>query len=262
MKIATSGKGGVGKTTLASLLAMAYAEEGYTVIAIDANPDANLALALGIPPEEADQITPIMELQDLIYERTGAQPGTIGGDFRLNPKVSDIPDRFSIQRNGIKLLVMGTIKGPLAGCVCPESAMLKALLMHLVLRRNEVVILDMDAGVEHLGRGTAQGVDAFLVVVEPGQRSLQTARAVNKLTQGLNIHHCYAVGFKTRKEFERQFIRDNLPGFNILGFVDYNEDIIKADATGMNVYKAVPQAVQSVKVIKQELERVLQSLRH
>ncbi|MFP3975081.1 MAG: AAA family ATPase [Dehalococcoidia bacterium] len=257
MKIATSGKGGVGKTTLASLMAMAYADAGYNVIAIDANPDANLALALGISPEEADSITPIIELQDLIYERTGAQPGTIGGSFKLNPEVSDIPDRFSIQRNGIKLLVMGTVKGPLAGCVCPESAVLKALLMHLVLRRDEVVILDMDAGVEHLGRGTAQGVDAFLIVVEPGQRSLQTARSVKKLAEGLNIHHCYAVGCKTRNESERQFIKDNLPGFPILGFLDYNEDIIKADAEGLNVYERVPQAVTSIQEIKQEMERLL-----
>jgi len=257
MKIAISGKGGVGKTTLASLLAMAYAEAGYSVIAIDANPDANLAMGLGIPPEVSERITPIVELQDLIYERTGAKPGTVGGMFKLNPRVDDIPDRFSIERNGIKLLVMGTIKGPLAGCVCPESAVLKALLMHLVLRRDEVVILDMDAGVEHLGRGTAQGVDAFIIVVEPGQRSLQTARTVYKLAQGLGIARCYVVGFKTKNEAERQFIKENLPGLPILGFVDYNADIAQADIQGINVFESVPQAAADAKRIKDELKKLL-----
>ena len=257
MKIAISGKGGVGKTTLASLLAMAYAEAGYNVIAIDANPDANLAMAMGIPLEVSEQITPIIELQDLVYERTGAKPGTIGGIFKINPKVDDIPDRFSIERNGVRLLVMGTIKGPLAGCVCPESAVLKALLMHLILRRNEVVILDMDAGVEHLGRGTAQGVDAFVIVVEPGQRSLQTARKIYKLAQGLGINQCYVVGFKTREDAERQFIKENLPDLPMLGFIDYNADIAQADIQGINVFESVPQAAADVKKIKDELEKLV-----
>lgn len=256
MKIAISGKGGVGKTTLASLLAMAYAEAGYNVIAIDANPDANLAMALGIPLEVSERITPIIELQDLIYERTGAKPGTIGGVFKLNPRVDDIPDRFSIERNGIKLLVMGTIKGPLAGCVCPESAMLKALLTHLILRSDEVVILDMDAGVEHLGRGTAQDVDAFVIVVEPGQRSLQTARTVHKLTKGLGITRCYVVGFKTKNDAERQFIKKNLPGLPILGFIDYNADIAQTDIQGINAFESVPQAAADVRKIKDELEKL------
>jgi len=134
---------------------------------------------------------------------------------------------------------------------------LKALLMHLILRRDEVVILDMDAGVEHLGRGTAQGVDAFVIVVEPGQRSLQTARAVKRLSQGLGITRCYGVGFKTKSEAERQFIRDNLPELPILGFIDYDEGIVQADAQGLNVYEAVPQVAQSVKGVSDELEKLL-----
>jgi len=255
MKIAISGKGGVGKTTLAALLAMAYVESGYRVIVADADPDGNMASALGIPPELAENITPIVEMGDLIYERTGAQPGTIGSFFRLNPKVDDIPDRFSVEWEGIRLLVMGTIKGPLAGCVCPESAMLKALFTHLILGRDEVLILDMDAGVEHLGRGTAQGVDAFIIVVEPGQRSLQTARTVKRYASGLGVNHCFIVASKTDNESAHRFIKERLPDYEILGFMDFDPDLLHADAQGSNVYHSAPKSAKEVREIKDKLEQ-------
>jgi len=187
MKLAITGKGGVGKSTMASLLAWIYATEGNNVIAIDADPDGNLAAALGISIDEARNITPIAQLKELIQERTGVQAGSMGSFFKLNPKVDDIPERFSIQKDGIKLLVMGTVKSGGSGCLCPESALLKSLLSHLVLSRSDVVIMDMDAGVENLGRGTARAVDAFIIVVEPGQRSFQTARAVRDLGKDLGI---------------------------------------------------------------------------
>jgi len=244
----------VGKTTLAALLAMAYVESGYRVIVADADPDGNMASALGVPPEQAESIVPIVEMGDLIYERTGAQPGTIGSFFRLNPKVDDIPDRLSVKWEGIKLLVMGTIKGPLAGCVCPEAAMLKALFTHLIIGRNEVLILDMDAGVEHLGRGTAQGVDAFIIVVEPGQRSLQTARAVRKYASGLGVKHCFVVASKTNGESTHKFIEENLPDYEILGFMDTDPDLLRADAQGLNVYRAAPRSAEEVREIKNKLE--------
>ena len=254
MKIAISGKGGVGKTTLAALLAMAYAESGYNVIAADADPDGNLASALGVAPEVAERIIPIVEMRDLIYERTGAEPGTVGEFYQLNPKVDDIPDRFSINWEGIKLLVMGTIKGPLAGCVCPESTMLKAMLSHLVIARDEVVILDMDAGIEHLGRGTAQGVDAFIIVVEPGQRSFQTARTVRKFASGLGVSHCFIVSSKTNNESARQFIKENLSDFEILGFLDFDSDLLWADVHGFNVYHSAPKSAEETRKIKHKLE--------
>src|SRR4030042_538468 len=197
MKLAIAGKGGVGKTTLASLLAGVYSAEGKVVIASDADPDANLAMALGIPREEAQRITPIAELKDLIEERTGARPGGMGGFFKLNPKVDDIPERFSARKDNIRLLVMGSVKAGGGGCVCPESVLLKGLLSHLLLGRSEVVIMDMEAGLEHLGRGTAQGVDAFIIVVEPGKRSLQRAEAVQRLAKDLGVGQCYVVGSKT-----------------------------------------------------------------
>src|SRR4030043_321164 len=174
MKLAITGKGGVGKTTLTSLLAWIYSTEGNKVIAIDANPDANVAAALGFSMEEARRITPIAELQELIQERTGAKSGSFGTFFKLNPKVDDIPERFSIQKDSIKLLVMGTVKKGGGGGLCPEGALLKSLVSHLVLSRSEVVVMDMDAGVENLGRGAAKRVKAFSIEVNPGQRSFRS----------------------------------------------------------------------------------------
>jgi CO dehydrogenase maturation factor len=255
MKIAITGKGGVGKTTLASLLAWAYSSEGKRVIAIDANPDANLAAALGVDREVTASIKPIAELKDLIEERTGAKSGSYGSFFKLNPKVDDLPERFSVRINGIRLLVMGTVKKGGGGCMCPESALLRSLISHLVLGRSEVVIMDMDAGVENLGRGTAKAVDALLIVVEPGQRSFQTARSIRELAKDLGIRKCYIVGSKTRNEEERKFIADNLADFEILGFINYHPDVAKADKLGKGVFEIAKLAFDEAKQIKHELEQ-------
>jgi CO dehydrogenase maturation factor len=257
MKLAITGKGGVGKTTLTSLLAWIYSTEGNKVIAIDANPDANLATALGISDAEAKHITPIAELQDLIRERTGAKPNSFGTFFKLNPKVDDIPERFSIQKDGIKLLVMGTVKRGGSGCLCPEGALLKSLVSHLVLSRSEVVIMDMDAGVENLGRGTAKSVNAFIIVVEPGQRSFQTARAIRDLAKDLGVKKCYIVGSKTHDDDERKFIIDNLPDFEVLGFINYHPEIAEADRLGKSVFKTAQAAVTEAKNIKKKLEQTI-----
>ena len=254
MKLAIAGKGGVGKTTLASLLASLYSAEGKKVIAIDANPDANLAVALGIPMEEAHRITPIAELKDLIEQRTGAKPGSVGTYFKLNPKVDDIPDHFSAQKDNIRLLVMGTVKKGGGGCICPESVLLKSLLIHLLLERSEVVIMDMDAGLEHLGRGTAQGVDAFIIVVEPGQRSFETAKAIKDLAKDLGISQCYVVGSKTHNDADRQFIVNNLPGFEVIGFINYNPKIAEADRQGGGIFEAAPEVAEEVRKIRERLE--------
>ena len=257
MKLAITGKGGVGKTTLTALLSRAFAAEGQTVLAIDADPDGNLASAMGIPLEQASRIVPIAEMDDLIEERTGAKPGTVGGYFRLNPRVDDIPDRFSITKDGVKLLVLGTVKTGGGGCICPESAILKALMSHLLVERSEVVVMDMEAGVEHLGRATAQAVDAFIVVVEPGRRSLQTAESVRKLAQDIGIAQCYVVGNKMRSEAERHFVADNLSAFQVLGFLSYNPKFIDADYQGVSVYDMEPQAVKEIKAIKTRLEEIV-----
>lgn len=255
MKLAITGKGGVGKTTLAGLLARLYASQGRTVIAVDADPDANLASAVGVPSDAASQITPISELKELIEERTGAKPGTIGGYFKLNPRVDDIPDRFSASKDGVKLLVMGTVKKGGGGCICPESVMLRSLMQHLLIGRSEVVILDMEAGIEHLGRGTARYVDAFVVVVEPGRRSLQTAETVRRLAQDIGIEKCYVVGNKVTSEADRQFIGENLAGFEVLGFLSYNPRVIEADLKDVSAFDIDPQVVAEAKVIQEKLDQ-------
>jgi CO dehydrogenase maturation factor len=256
LKLAITGKGGVGKTTLSSLLARLYSAEGGTVLAIDANPDANLGTALGISANELRRITPIAEMKELIEERTGGKPGTTGGFFKINPKVDDIPERFSVKKDGIRLLVMGSVKKGGSGCMCPESALLRNLLNHLILRKSEVVIMDMDAGIEHLGRATAASVNAFIVVVEPGQRSIETAKAVKRLANDIGIKKCYVVGNKIASEADRQFITENLPDFELLGYIGFSLKIAEADRKGISPYDNDPRVVSEVKAIKERLEAI------
>jgi CO dehydrogenase maturation factor len=251
-KIAISGKGGVGKTTLAALLAHILNQQGYTVFAIDADPNATLGLALGFPPDLRASMVPIADMEELIAERTGAQPGVYGGYFRLNPEVSDIPDRFSAQHRGIRLLVMGTVRGAGAGCMCPENVLLRTLVSHLVLQRKEMVILDMVAGLEHLGRGTAAAVDLLVGVVEPGQRSVQTAHAIAGLASDLGLSRYAVVGNKVRDERDQAFIREALNGLPILGFLPYDSQAIEADLTGEAAFDRAPLLVAQAQRIADE----------
>ncbi len=255
MKIAITGKGGVGKTTVSALLSYIYESEGKKVIAIDADPDANLASALGISRNEIKKIKPIAEITELIEERTGAKPGTSGGIFKLNPKVDDIPEGFGYKINGITLLVMGKSKFAASGCYCPEHALLRRLLNHLILERDEVVIADMEAGIEHLTRGTAEGVDAFIVVVEPGQRSIQTAIAVKSLAKELGVKKVFSIANKVRKEQDVDFIKNNLPDIGFLGQISFNDTIMESDIKGLPSYEASQQAVEEAKKIKKILEK-------
>jgi len=251
MKIAISGKGGVGKTLLAAMLSKTFAESGYSVIAIDADPDANLAATLGFPNPE--QITPISEMSNLIEERTGVQPGQIAPYFKLNPKVDDIPEKYALKQNGIRLMRMGGIKKGGTGCYCPESALLKALLTHLLVARNEVVILDMEAGIEHLGRGTAGTVDKLIVVVEPGRRSIETALSIQKLATEIGLQNMAVVGNKIRNPSEREFIISSLPGFEFLGFIPYDQALVNADLASLPVLDASQKIITAVKSIYQDL---------
>jgi len=202
LKLAVAGKGGVGKTTLVALLARTAAARGYRVLAVDADPNPTLAPTLG----HTAPVTPLAEDGALISQRAGG-----GGLVRLNPTVDDIPDRYAVEHGGIRILVMGGIRGGGAGCACPANSFLRALLRHLVLRPGETVIVDLEAGVEHLGRATAQGVDALLVVVEPDVRSLETAARIRELAGEIGLTRVYAVGNKLRGQDDGEFVRAHLP---------------------------------------------------
>lgn len=240
MKLAISGKGGVGKTTLAALLAQVYADQNRQVLAVDADPSPCLAGALGFPEELRTQLHPIAEMDELIEERTGAKPGTVGGFFTLNPRVDDIPERFSIEHRGVRLLEMGSVDLGGSGCICPESAMLKTLFTHLLFRDDEVLILDMYAGVEHLGRATVDFVDAMIIVVEPTRRSLGTAEQIKKLAHDIGLTRLWLVGNKVRDEDEAQFLYDETPELPVLGLLPADLAVQEADRLGTAVYDYVP----------------------
>jgi CO dehydrogenase maturation factor len=256
MKIAVSGKGGVGKTTFSSSLARAFARAGAKVLVVDADPDANLAQALGIARADIENIKPIASMDELVEERTGAKPGAVGSMFKLNPKVDDIPDEYSHDIGGIKLLVMGRSKAGGAGCYCPENVLLKSLVRHIILRRGEVAILDMEAGIEHLTRGTSGAVDAFVVVVEPGGRSVQTALQVKSLAADLGIRKVYVVGNKVRSDEDKAFLEKSLPDMEVLGYLSYDHQVIEADLHGKDVYENCPGLAAEVEEIKSKMEKL------
>ena len=248
-KVAVAGKGGVGKTTLSSLLAYLLVDAGQSVYAIDVDPNPTLGQALGFPPDLMKQVEPIVAMGDLIEERTGARPGEVGGYFRMNPRVDDIPERFSVSHRDIHLMQMGTVRGAGAGCVCPENTMVKALVMHLLLRETESVIMDMVAGLEHLGRGTASAVDVMYVVVEPGARSLMVAREIAALALDLGIPSVWIVANKVRNERDLAFIREELGELPLAGWLPADDRVIEADMRGVAVYDLAPDLGARVREI-------------
>ena len=253
MKVAITGKGGVGKTTLSSTLARLYADEGRTVLAADVDPDANLGLALGLSQEEVDEIIPISRMKDLAKERTGASDDN--RLYKLNPYVADIPEKFAKSINGVKLLVMGTVDLGGSGCVCPEHVMLKAILSSMTYRKDDVVIMDMEAGLEHLGRGTAANMDQFIVVIEPGARSVQTYRNVKRLASDLGIKQVRVVANKVRNEDDEAYVRSQIPPEDFLGCIHYNAQVIEADRQGKSPYDFSPEAIDEIRNIKAILDR-------
>ena len=253
MKLAVTGKGGVGKTTLAALLAQTYADMGRDVLAVDADPSPCLSGALGFPDELRSKLQPVSEMDLLIEERTGAKPGTTGGFFTLNPRVDDIPERFSISYRNVRLLEMGSVDIGGSGCICPESAMLKTLFTHLLFRKDEVLMLDMYAGVEHLGRATVDFVDAMLIVVEPTRRSLGTASQIKKLAHDIGLNRLWLVGNKVRNDEEADFLKAKTPELPILGMLPADLAVQEADRLGIPVY-------EHVQVLRHEAEQMARLL--
>lgn len=251
MKLAVTGKGGVGKTTVVAGLARVFADRGQKVLAIDADPASNLALALGFSKDQ--RLTPISAMKELIEERTESKTGSMGGFFKLNPRVDDLPDKYTLIKDGIRLMVMGTVQKGGGGCVCPENVMVRTLVAHLLLGRDEVVILDMEAGVEHLGRATAQAVDKLIVVVEPGQRSLEVAQKIRQLAADIGLKNIGLVGNKIRKQADREFLLERMPEIPFLGFLSYDSKIVEADLLGEPPYKDNPEFLR---VMAEIVERI------
>jgi CO dehydrogenase maturation factor len=254
MKIAVTGKGGVGKTTIVALIGRVLKDLGNGVLFIDADPDMNLATVLGIPPDI--HITPIIELQDLIEERTGVTRNTPAPLFKMNPKVDDIPDTYAVDYQGFKLMVMGTIQRGGGGCACPENAFLKSLLNYLVIARNEWVLLDMEAGIEHLGRGTAIGVDHMIVVVEPNGTSTETARRIQRLARDIRIKSLKIVGNKIQSVEDEKFLREELQGFDVLGFIPYSDVIRRISLRKTSPLDVDRESIQPFEAIVQSLIEV------
>ena len=254
MKIAITGKGGVGKTTLSAVLARLYAQDGQLVLAADVDPDANLGLALGFTEKELEQLTPLSEMRDMIAQRTGTSLESFGKLFKLNPKVDDIPDKFSIEKSGVKLLIMGTVESGGSGCVCPEHILLKRVVSNLIMGRDEVVILDMEAGLEHLARGTTDFVDMFIVVIEPGARSIQTYKKIKQLAADLGVKKVSVVANKVRSKEDKEFLTSKIPSDDLLGFISYNEDVIDADRTGSSPFESGGKAIDEIKEIKSKID--------
>ncbi len=246
MKIAVAGKGGVGKTTISGVLARSMARRGSKVLAIDADPAMNLWLSLGVPKSALTGITPLSENDDLIEERTGARPGSVGGVFSLTPRVSDLADKYGIRGpDGVTLLVLGTVKSAGGGCMCPANALLKALLRHLLLDREDVVVLDMEAGLEHLGRGVVKGVDALLAVVEPSFRSIETAYRVKKLAQDLGVKRIYVVGNKIGRSDEALFVKGEVErlGLDLLANIPLDRSVPDAEMAGLSPIDYAPDSL-------------------
>lgn len=252
MKIAVTGKGGVGKTTFAATLARLYAAEGRKVLAADVDPDANLGLALGFDEETLDEIIPISRMRKLVEERTGASADN--QFYRLNPKVDDIPDKYGKLCNGVRLLVLGTVETGGGGCVCPEHVMLKRIINNMVLHRDDVVIMDMEAGLEHLARGTTDSMDQFIVVIEPGARSIQTYKNVKRLAADLGVKQVRVVANKIRNEEDEEFVKSRIPQEDLLGFIHYNTEVMDADRQGKAPYDCSKSATDEIIKIKEKID--------
>jgi len=256
LKIAVAGKGGVGKTLIAGALAEFLARKGFTVLAIDADPTPNLAMTLGVSVEEAGKIVPISENTSLIESKT--QTG-IAGVYNLAFSVEDIIEQFSVKTPyNVNLLVMGTVKSAGAGCMCPANTVIRALLHHLMVKRREAVVTDMEAGLEHMGRGTAEHVETMLVVADSSRKSLETAKKLHDLAKQIGIKECFIVGNKVTSQDEGKYIADfsEINGFQMLGSIPFDQTVLRADMKGETPLKYADQS-KAVAAIREMGEKLI-----
>jgi CO dehydrogenase maturation factor len=254
LKVAIGGKGGVGKTTVCAVWARLFADDGFDVLAIDADPNTNLALAFGLPSEQNPE--PLIQMKELIAERTGTGKDMVGAYFRLNPKVSDLPEKYWVDVGGVKLLVLGGITRGGAGCACPEGAFLKALLTYTILQRDEMVLVDLAAGVEFLGRASIQGIDALVMVVEPGARSIETANNIARMGEQLGVKFVGAIANKITDAGQVETIKSQLT-MSMLGNVDYSPDVQEADLRGESVFKAGEGLLDQLRAAREKLTQLI-----
>lgn len=262
LKIAIGGKGGVGKTTVCAVWAELFAQDGFDVLVIDADPNTTLALALGVPAEKNPE--PLIAMKELIAERTGTDRDSVGAYFRLNPKVSDLPEKHWVEAGGaaggktVKLLVLGAITHAGAGCACPEGAFLKALLAHTMLQRDEIVLVDLAAGVEFMGRASIAGIDALVVVVEPGARSIETANKIATMGRELGIRCVAAIANKLTDSAQVEMIKPRLT-VPVLANIEYTAAVQDADLRNRAVFGADEGLVNRLRDAKTELARLIKT---
>jgi CO dehydrogenase maturation factor len=255
MKIAVAGKGGVGKTFFASTLSRLLAREGYNVLAVDADPNINLGYSLGVSSEITENIVPLSDNEALIREKTGVAPTeALGAMFNMTPTVNDIVERFGVEApDGVKLLVMGTVKGGDTGCMCGANALLRVLVQHLLIQRKDILIMDMVAGLEHLGRGTARRMDAMIVILEPRMKSVDTLKRILKMASEIEVKEIFAVGNKVATEAEKEFIKEKMKEqmVPVIANIPYDISVAEADMKGIPVidYKDT-EAVQAIGKVK------------
>jgi CO dehydrogenase maturation factor len=262
IRIVITGKGGVGKTTITALLAHLFAGSGHTTLAVDEDPQMNLPYAIGIPRDEGDRIVPLSRNFDYVEEKTGARPGTGWGMMlKLNPDVEDVVERFGVKGpGGVNVLVMGTIEQAAGGCLCPENTLLEAVIHYVSLRKNEVILMDTPAGVEHFGRTIAKGFDQALLVTDPTFNAVQVVRHAAELARGLGIHTIWLVINRVRSKNDIQKVQDLLGEardlFSGQVYLPYDESLIACEPDVRPLFDGTSPFIDRLRDLRIKLETV------
>ncbi len=241
MKIAISGKGGVGKSTVCALICEAFIEAGRDVLAIDSDPSPHLGRLLGI---DTGELRPIAEMRELLMERSERN----GPFYNLNPRVDDLPDRFMLKRDGLRLMVLGAVQKGGGGCACAENAVLRNLLSILLLSPDDIIIMDMEAGVEHLGRATIQGIDRLLIVIQPYRGSIDTAVKIIRMAKEIGIRHISAIANGITEGGSKEDISyiQGGSGLDVLCSLPVSDAIRQAEREEKRLYKAAPPDIKDI----------------